>query len=175
MTSLQYPIGQYEPTSERSEQQLKEWIGVLEDIPKQLKEATKHLTKAQLDTPYRPEGWTIRQVVHHMADTHMNAYLRFKIAITEEAPHIRPFDQQRFAELPDSKAPIEISLQLIDILHAKWVLLLEGMNDSDFEKTYYHPVYQKTIALYHATGMYVWHSKHHLAHITELKKRSGWS
>lgn len=174
MTSLQYPIGLYEPLEHQTKEQLAAWINQLAVIPQQYEEVTAQLTDSQLDTPYRPGGWTVRQLIHHVADSHLNAYLRFKLALTEDTPHIRPFDQEEFASLPDSKAPISLSLPLISSLHRRWVTLLHWMSEEDFNASYYHPVYQQTVSLYHATGMYVWHSQHHLAHITELIKRNQW-
>ncbi|MEK4048688.1 YfiT family bacillithiol transferase [Bacillus sp. FSL K6-2839] len=175
MTSLQYPIGLYEPVEEKTKEQLEAWIDQLAAIPQEYEAVTYQLTDGQLDTPYRPGGWTVRQLIHHVADSHLNAYLRFKLALTEETPNIRPYDQAGFAELPDSKAPISLSLPLISSLHRRWVTLLRGMSEEDFNAFYYHPADQQTVSLYDATGMYVWHSRHHLAHITELIKKNQWN
>jgi len=175
MTSLQYPIGLYEPVDQQTKKQLEAWIDELALIPQKYEEAVVPLTNDQLDTPYRPGGWTVRQLIHHVADSHLNAYLRFKLALTEETPHIRPYDQEAFASLPDSKASISLSLPLISSLHRRWVTLLREMTEEDFNAAYYHPADQQTVSLYDATGMYVWHSQHHLAHITELIKRNQWN
>ncbi|MED1749834.1 MULTISPECIES: YfiT family bacillithiol transferase [Bacillus] len=175
MTSLQYPIGLYEPVETQTKEQLEAWIDQLAAIPQRYEEVTAQLADAQLDTPYRPGGWTVRQLIHHVADSHLNAYLRFKLALTEVTPHIRPYDQEGFASLPDSKAPISLSLSLISSLHRRWVTLLRGMTEEDFSDAYYHPADQQTVSLYDATGMYVWHSQHHLAHVTELIKRNQWN
>lgn len=138
MTSLQYPIGLYEPVEEKTKEQLEAWIDQLAAIPQEYEAVTNQLTDTQLDTPYRPGGWTVRQLIHHVADSHLNAYVRFKLALTEETPDIRLYDQEGFAELPNSKAPISLSLPLISSLHCRWVTLLRGMSEEDFNASYYH-------------------------------------
>jgi hypothetical protein len=171
---LKYPIGKFVAPDTVSDALLNEWITTIEGLPKKLNNAVQSLSDEQLDTPYRPEGWSVRQVIHHIADSHMNAYLRFKLALTEDTPTIKPYDEQAWAMLFDYTTEVESSLQLITALHAKWALLLKGMSSKDFEKQYYHPENKQYSTLQHVTGMYAWHSNHHLAHITHLAKRSDW-
>jgi hypothetical protein len=144
-------------------------------LPKRMREAVSGLTDAQLDTPYRPGGWTVRQVVHHVPDSHVNAYIRLKLALTEEAPTIKPYDEKTWAMLADSRLPVEISLTLLDSVHARWVALCRDLNASDWARTFNHPEYPegpRTIDW--LVQVYAWHSNHHLAHITSLRKREGW-
>jgi len=138
-----------------------------------MRAAVQGLGPEQLDTRYRPEGWTVRQVVHHVPDSHINAYIRFKLALTEEQPPVKPYDQAAWAELSDSSAPIEVSLQLLAALHSRWVDVLQGMRPSDFGRTLYHPEHG-VVTLDRMLAMYAWHSGHHLAHITSLRERMGW-
>ena len=134
------------------------------------------LTEAQLDTPYRPEGWTIRQVIHHCADSHMNALTRLKLTLTEDQPVIKPYFQDRWVELHDTKnMPIQPSLKMIEGIHARWAVLLNNLTDQELEKSFIHPEYGKTIKIIENIGNYAWHSNHHLAHITETKKRNNWT
>jgi hypothetical protein len=134
------------------------------------------LDQEQLDTPYRPGGWTVRQVVHHIGDSHINSIVRFKLALTEETPTIRPYDEALWAELPDSRtAPVDPSLALIDTLHARWVLLLRSMSEQDFERRFHHPEHDRTFTLARTLAMYAWHGQHHIAHITRLRERMGWA
>lgn len=175
MTDLRYPIGTFEWGKEVSNDQLQAWIQEMEDLPVQLRLAVKGLSTEQLDTPYRPEGWTIRQVVHHLADSHMNGYIRFKLALTEEQPAIKAYEEALWAELADSVTlPVEVSLSLLDALHLRWTTLLRSLQTDDFGKTYLHPV-NGGLSLREATGLYSWHGRHHLAHITGLKERMGWN
>jgi hypothetical protein len=141
-----------------------------------MRAAVAGLDEPQLDTPYRPGGWTVRQVVHHVPDSHMNAYMRFHLALTEENPVIRPYFEARWAELPDAKSgPIAMSLGLLDTLHVRWVMLLGRMRDEDFARTYQHPEQpDRAIPLSEVLAMYAWHSRHHVAHITRLRERMGW-
>jgi hypothetical protein len=142
-------------------------------LPERLKAAVNGLDEEQLDTSYREEGWTIRQVVHHLGDSHMNAYIRYKLALTEDWPTIKPYDEKAWASLPDSRLPIDDSLALITALHQRWVELLETMNDDDFRKGYAHPEHGRQ-NLAKVLAMYDWHSRHHTAHITSLRARKGW-
>jgi hypothetical protein len=139
-----------------------------------MRAAVAGLTTAQLDTAYRPGGWTVRQVVHHVPDSHLNAYVRFKLALTENAPTIKPYDEAAWARLPDTAStPIEVSLDLLESLHARWVRLLEAMTDSDFARQFHHPE-SGTMRLDTYLSGYAWHCRHHLAHITQLRARMGW-
>lgn len=140
-----------------------------------LRAAVQGLTDAQLDTPYREGGWTVRQVVHHVVDSHMNGYIRMKLALTEEAPTIKPYAEARWAELDHARTlPVECSLVLLDGLHARWGALLRTMDETAFTRTYDHPEFQRTFPLGISTALYAWHGKHHTAHITTLRARMGW-
>jgi len=179
MPDLRYPIGTFEwlqPDSEEESQQARQrHIEVLSKTPLQMRAAVQGLNAQQLDTPYRPEGWTVRQVVHHVPDSHMHSYIRFKLALTEEQPQIKTYNEADWAKLPDSSVtPIEVSLQLLAALHSRWVDLLQNMRASDFERTLYHPE-RGVITLDYMVALYAWHCAHHLAHITSLRERMGWN
>jgi hypothetical protein len=172
---LKYPIGQFEKPQEITESILAEWILDIKRLPQQLTDAVEGLNKEQLATPYRPDGWTVRQTVHHVADSHINAYTRFKLALTESIPTIKPYEEQLWAELSDGKnAPIEWSLTLLEALHLRWGMLLENMTKADFNKQLFHPATRHTNPLNVMAGMYSWHGRHHVAHILELRKRMNW-
>ena len=163
---LRFPIGEYTAPELISEIQVKQWINEISLLPSQLRAATLQLSEDQLNTPYRPGGWTARQVIHHLADSHMNSYIRFKLAVTEENPTIRPYFEERWAECQEAKhADIEVSLKLLEALHKRWVLFLESLSAHDWDKTFYHPENKRTIALKEVVGLYAWHGKHHLNHI----------
>ena len=174
MEDLRYPVGKFKYDGPPGDEQKKAFLDEIAATPANLRAAVKGLSDAQLDTPYRPGGWTVRQVVHHLPDSHMNSYVRFKLALTEDDPTIKPYAEDRWAELADSKAtPIEVSLTLLDSLHDRWVRLLRSLSGEEWKKTFRHPVLgsmtlEKTLALY------AWHGKHHVAHITELRKRKSW-
>lgn len=173
---LRFPIGKYQKPSEITSEILAKYIADIESFPSRLKSEVEHLSDAQLDTQYRPEGWTIRQVVHHCADSHANALIRFKLAMTEDTPTIRPYYEDRWAELPDSKTmPLEPSLMLLEGLHIRWTVILKSLNESDLQKAFIHPEHGKSFKLDENTGIYAWHCNHHLAHITTLKERKGWA
>lgn len=143
-------------------------------LPERLKAAVSGLSDAQLDTPYREGGWTVRQVVHHLADSHANSVIRFKLALTEDWPTIKPYDEAAWAKLPDSKSlPIESSMTFIEGMHERWVALLEAMTEADFERGFVHPEHGRQ-SLATALAIYAWHSRHHVAHITGLRARNGW-
>jgi hypothetical protein len=172
---LKYPIGKAEISKKISPKQIKEWLTILEDFPLQLTNLVNNLTNEQLDTPYRPEGWTVRQVIHHLADSHHNSYTRFKWALTEDNPIIKAYYEDRWAELHDSKsAPILLSLNALTALHAKWVYFLKGLSTEELKQIFIHPDGHEAISLAENIGVYAWHSKHHYAHIYNLKKRMGW-
>ncbi len=173
LEKLRYPIGKFNPL-QFSPTLLASWIQDIENLPELLTKAAKGLSETQLDTPYRPEGWTLRQVVHHIADSHMNAYIRFRWAMTEENPLIKAYEEQLWAELDDARnEKIEISLNLISSLHQRWVRLLRSMQTTDFQRTLQHPV-TGIHSLEKMTGMYSWHGRHHTAHLVELRKRMNW-
>ncbi|MEH7110601.1 MULTISPECIES: YfiT family bacillithiol transferase [Bacillaceae] len=168
-----YPIGKFQFDGEITGVITKDWISEIESLPALLREAVSSLDDNQLDTPYRNGGWTVRQVVHHVADSHMNAYVRFKLALTEENPVIKPYNEGKWAELPDYSLPIEISLTLLETLHKRWVKLLHSLNPEDMKKTFVHPE-SGEITVGKNIGIYAWHGRHHLAHITSLISRKGW-
>lgn len=178
MPDLRYPIGDFEWTQPESEEQSAmdrvQYIDVLAKLPVQMRTAVHGWSTEQLDTPYRPEGWTVRQVVHHVPESHMNAYIRFKLALTEDQPQIKPYKEAAWAQLPDNNVtPIEVSLQLLAALHSRWVDVLQTMRPSDFGRTLYHPE-RGVLSLDRMLALYAWHSAHHLAHITSLRDRMGW-
>ena len=174
MEDLRFPVGKFHYEGTPNDQQKQAFLHEVEQTPAKLRTAVKGLSDSQLDTPYRPEGWTVRQVVHHVPDSHLNAYVRFKLALTEDDPTIKPYAEARWAELSDTKAtPIEVSLTLVDSLHDRWVRLLRSLTPDQWKRTFRHPemgpmTLEKTLALY------AWHGRHHVAHITELRKRMSW-
>ena len=171
---LKYPIGKAIIPEIVSGNDVNTWIGVLDSFPGKLRLITQFLTDEQLDTPYRPGGWTIRQEVHHVVDSHFNSYLRFKWALTEDKPVIKAYREDLWAGLHDYNAPIELSLKALESLHAKLVYLLKGLSNNDLKRTFIHPETQKEVALDKNIGIYAWHSQHHYAHIENLMKRKGW-
>lgn len=174
MSDLRYPIGKFHFDGPLSEEQKKTSLDEIARAPANLRAAVKGLSQAQLETPYRPGGWTVRQVVHHVPDSHLNSYMRFKLALTEDEPTIKPYAEDRWAELADTKStPVEVSLTLLDSLHDRWVRLLRSLTPDEWKRTFRHPdlgpmTLEKTLALY------AWHGRHHVAHITALREREGW-
>lgn len=176
MTDLQYPIGMFACPPVISAAQRAAWIEALAALPDILEAACVGLDEAALKTPYRDGGWTIRQVVHHVADSHMNSCIRFKLALTEDGPTIRPYFEDRWATLPDTlDGPLPLALSLIRALHVRWVFLLQALDDDAWSRTYLHPSDGAHYRLDHALGLYAWHGRHHVAHITTLRDRMGWS
>jgi uncharacterized damage-inducible protein DinB len=173
LDALRFPIGHFVPPVDQSSNARSAQIDVLRQLPAHLRAAVRDLNDVQLDTPYREGGWTVRQLVHHIADSHMNSYVRFKLALTEEWPTIKPYDEAAWAKLPDSSRPIEPSLELITALHERWVDLLEAMTDDDFSKGFSHPE-RGRMDLGTTLALYDWHSRHHTAHITALRTRQSW-
>ncbi len=172
---LKYPVGRFELKSGYSASERKVHIDTLRNLPHLLTEAVQNLTDQQLDTHYRDGGWTIRQVVHHLADSHINSYTRFKLAVTENNPMIRPYLEDRWALTPDGiHGPVNLSLELLRALHARLVWFLEKLPEEFWTRTFRHPESGITYTVESAVAMYAWHSKHHLAHITTLKTRMGW-
>lgn len=175
MDALRFPIGKFSYKGPYLRQQRIESIQQIAAAGGQLRAAVDGLSEEQLDTPYRPEGWTVRQAVHHLADSHINSYVRFRLALTEDTPTIRPYFEDRWARLDDAlHAPAELSLTLIDALHERWALLLRSLDDGHFQLTYFHPEAARAISLDEAVGTYAWHGKHHIAQITTLREREGW-
>lgn len=174
MSDPRFPIGKFHYEGQVSEEQKQAYMDDIAQTPSNLRAAVKGLSDSQFDTPYRPGGWTIRQVVHHVPDSHMNSYVRFKLALTEDEPTIKPYAEDRWAELADNKStPVEVSLIMLDSLHDRWVRLLRSLTPEDWKRTFRHPdlgpmTLEKTLALY------AWHGKHHVAHIAELRKRMSW-
>jgi hypothetical protein len=173
-TDLRYPIGDYVP--QLFEASLKEdWLADIQFLPQRLEAALHNLDEAQLQTPYREGGWTVHQLVHHIADSHINAYCRFKLGITENNPTIRTYEEKLWAETADVKAlPVNISITLLFALHQRWYHFLKSFTDSDWQKTIYHPQHKKSVTLWHLLGMYAWHGRHHIAHINGLRERMRW-
>lgn len=175
MEDLRYPIGKFDRSqSTNTPEKRKKLIETIAEFPEQLKQAVTGLNGKQLDTPYREGGWTVRQVIHHMPDSHMNAYVRYKLALTEENPTIKPYKEAAWANLTDSRVtPIDVSLALVDNLHARWVALLRTLKAEDWERTVTHPE-NGVMSLDLMLGMYAWHGAHHVAHITGLRTRNQW-
>ena len=171
---LRYPVGRYRPPATITRQHRAASIDHIQSLPQRLRAAVAGLDDSQLDTPYRTGGWTVRQVVHHVPDSHLNSYTRFRLAMTETAPAIKGYDEARWAELPDAKAaPVELSLNLLESLHARWVVFLRALSDEDFARTFRHSEFGE-VRLDWTLGLYGWHCEHHLAHITGLRLRQGW-
>jgi hypothetical protein len=193
---LKYPVGQFDKQATFSSSERAEFIRVLEETPVNLRAAVAGLSESQLETPYRPDGWTVRQVVHHVPDSHMNAYIRIKLALTEDKPIIKPYDETAWALLADSRGLCEVSLVLLEALHLRWVDLWRNMNEADWKRGFVHPEMMKSdqakaaanpewaqgfaadqfgvITLEQVLGTYAWHSRHHVAHVTHLRARMGW-
>lgn len=175
MNNQQYPIGKYveQPFSEK---QLQEWFDDIRFLPENLEHAVLNLDEAQLETPYRDGGWTVKQLVHHVADSHMNAYIRFKLGLSEENPMIKPYNQDAWAQMPDTKnLPINLSFTILHAVHRRWYEILINITPEQWERTVVHPEYNKQMTLWYLLGMYAWHSRHHTAHINSLRERMGWT
>ena len=174
MTDPRFPIGRFQPDPQPTPELRARHIAEIAALPRRFRQAVAGLNSNQLDTPYREGGWTVRQVIHHVPDSHMNAYIRCKLALTEDAPTIKPYDQEAWAHLADaSLTPVEVSLSLLEAIHARWVTLLSSLKEEDFQRRFHHPetgaqTIDSTLALY------AWHSNHHLAHVTGLRQRMGW-
>lgn len=174
MEDLRYPIGKFSVEGEITPDRREDWISQIAEAPSLLRSALGGLSDEQLATPYRPSGWTLRQLAHHMADSHMNSYVRFRLALTEDEPTIKPYHEDRWAELDDARtAPVEVSLALLDSLHARWVLLLGSLADADWKRTFRHPE-RGLMTLERNLALYAWHGRHHIAHVTGLRERKGW-
>lgn len=178
MEDLRYPIGKFEWVPAQNEEQVAKrrahYIDVLAKLPENFSQAVAGLGTEQLDTPYRPGGWTVRQLVHHVPDSHANAYIRFKLALTEYEPTIKPYKEDMWAKLADTaKTPIDVSLQMLSAIHARWVTILHSMDSSDFARPLRHPEIG-VFDLNRMLAMYAWHSAHHTAHVTKLRERMGW-
>ncbi len=172
---LRYPLGPWTWPQSVSSEDIVGWTREIAALPAQVHAAIAGLDDPQLDTPYRPEGWTVRQVVHHIADSHLNSQCRFRWALTEDEPTIKPYDQPAWGALPDClSAPIEPSLLMIEGLHQRWVALANSLTPEQWKRQFFHPEHSQPLRLDKTLGMYAWHGKHHVAHITRLRERSGW-
>ncbi len=174
MVDDRYPIGPFNRKETYTPEELKSYIQQIAELPTKLAKEVKHLSDDQLDTPYRDGGWTVRQVIHHLPDSHLNAYVRMKWTLTEDRPLIKAYDEKAWAETSDAKLPPEISLSLLDSLHSKWVALMLTLSTDDLKREFIHPETKKPASLERMIAMYAWHSNHHLAHITKLKEKMSW-
>ena len=172
-TDLRYPVGEFTMPATVTAVMRTEAIAAIAALPAKMRDAVRGLSDAQLDTPYRPGGWTVRQVVHHVPDSHMNAFVRLKLALTEDNPTVKPYDEKAFAALPDQRLPIDPSLSILDGLHARWVAVLRALTPQQFVRPLYHPEIG-AITIDYLVQTYGWHSRHHVAHITRLREREGW-
>lgn len=170
-----YPIGRYEPQP-YSEELKDKWLRDIQFLPNDLEFAIQNLDEFQLDTPYREGGWTVKQLVHHIADSHINAYIRFKLALTEETPTIKSYEEKEWAICRDVfSVPVNVSVTLLHALHRRWIAAIENLTEQQFtNRKVYHPEHQKELSIWHLLGMYAWHSRHHTAHIIKLKEQNGW-
>ena len=174
MSDLRYPVGRFDWSESISPAKRAQYVEKIAATPAMLRQALAGLTPEQLDTPYREGGWTVRQVAHHVPDSHLNSYIRFKLALTEDEPTIKPYDEATWALLGDSvTTPVETSLCLLECLHERWVHLMRGMSDADWTRTFRHPE-RGTVSLERNAGLYAWHGDHHVEHIRALRRRSGW-
>jgi hypothetical protein len=169
-----YPIGRFTPVLPGTPDARATAIADIAALPARMRAAVAGLTEAQLDTPYRDGGWTARQVVHHVADSHLNGFIRVKLALTEDNPTIKPYDENSWAPLADMRLPVAISLGLLDGLHSRWVAIYGAMAADQFARTFFHPEFGESLTLDRHVQLYGWHGRHHVAHITELRRRQGW-
>jgi hypothetical protein len=170
LEALKYPIGKFNPPAEITATHIYSWIADLAILPQEVLTAVNHLSEADLATPYRPDGWTLRQVIHHLADSHINAYTRVRLVLTEENPIIRPYFEDRWANLHDAQTgDVVHSIAILKAIHERWVALLRTLKAADLQRTYFHPEVQQQFTLAYLVGNYAWHGKHHLAHIKTLK------
>jgi hypothetical protein len=176
VTDLRYPIGNFSYDGAMTVARRASCVARIAAAPAALRAAVAGLSDAQLDTPYRPGGWTVRQVVHHVPDSHLNAYVRIRLALTEDTPTIKPYEEARWAELPDARTlPVEASLSLLEGLHGRWVALLKSLGPADGARQFLHPEHGRLITIDELIAMYAWHGEHHVAHVTSLRARNGWS
>ena len=174
MQEFRYPVGEFVFSPGANPHQISAWIDEIAEAPQKLRDAMQGLSDIQLETPYRDGGWTVRQVIHHLPDSHLNSYVRFRLALTEEMPVIKPYQEDRWAELLDARtAPAELSLALLDAVHQRWVILLRSLTAADLQRSFQHPELG-TVSLEKNIALYAWHGRHHVAHITSLRERLGW-
>lgn len=173
---LQYPIGRYQKPDNYTPELVQEWINVLQALPSWMDACIENLDEHQLQVPYREGGWTIQQVVHHVADSHMNAYLRLKLALTEDNPTVKPYDEKAWAELADVRiVPVNVSTTLLHTIHRRMVAIMQHMKPEDWERTYFHPEHKRSFPVWEMVALYAWHSRHHTAHIRQLRMRMNWN
>ncbi len=172
--ALRYPIGPMPAPREYTDEQLKANMAAIANYPRKVVELVQAWSDARLDTPYRPDGWTVRQVVHHVADSHMNAYIRTRLALTEDNPRISPYEEHEWARLADSTLPVDPSLAILTNLHLRWVRCLDGLTPEQLARTYLHPGNQQTYTVADVLALYAWHGEHHYQHIARLAQRNGW-
>jgi len=171
---LRYPVGKFRFPESVSAQELALFIDEIAETPAHMRAAVTGLSESQLDTPYRPDGWTVRQLAHHVPDSHINSYVRFRLALTEDEPVIKPYEEGRWAELPDARSmPVGPSLELLENLHARWVPLLRSLSGAEWKRSFRHPELG-LVSLENNAALYAWHGRHHVAHITKLRERMGW-
>ncbi len=174
MEQFKYPIGKYVEQS-FSEKLLEEWLADIQSLPQHIEHAVTNLDDYQLSTPYREGGWTLKQLVHHVADSHMNAYIRFKLALTEDNPTIKPYNQDAWSKMPDTQnLPVNLSVTLLHALHRRWHEILVHNSREQWDRTVVHPEHNRQMTLWYLLGMYAWHGRHHVAHIRSLRERMGW-
>lgn len=171
---LRYPIGKFTPPHNVTPALRTQAVETIAELPAKFRAAVEGLSDTQLDTPYREGGWTVRQVAHHVPESHMNAYIRLKLALTEKEPTIKPYEEAKWAKLPDAKSPIPVSLDLLDALHERWVCVWRALQPADFARTLRHPEHPKVLTVDWLLFQYAWHGRHHTAHITELRRRHSW-
>lgn len=171
---LRYPVGRFTPVTPVTDAVRTAAIDEVAALPRNIRAAVRGLSEAQIDTPYRPDGWTVRQVVHHVADSHMNGFIRLKLALTEENPTIKPYEENSWARLADMQLPLETSLLILDNVHARWDAVYRSMPAAQFQRTFFHPEMQERLTLERHVLLYAWHSRHHVGHITSLRSREGW-
>ena len=175
LETLRYPVGKFKFPETVSMDEIAIAIKTIEELPSILRNAVRNMNEEQLSTRYRDGGWTVRQVVHHLFDSHSNAYIRMKLAMTEDNPTIKPYKEALWAELEDGKnTPVELGLNLVELLHARWSIFMRSMTENDLQRTFVHPESKRIQTIAQTMVLYAWHSRHHLAHITELKNRMGW-
>lgn len=174
LEKLRYPIGRFTVNTEYDHAIINKWIDTIEQLPLKLRKLVSHLSEEQLDTPYRPGGWKIRQVVHHLVDSHVNSFVRFKLTLTENKPTVKAYHEDRWAELADHNEPIGNALDLIEALHKKWVVILKSLTNEDLQKCFIHPETGKEVPLKRNIALYAWHCNHHYAHIENLIVEKGW-
>lgn len=175
LEELKYPIGKYEQVKSFTEDDIRQWLSVLTALPSWLDACIENLDEHQLNTPYRAGGWTVNQVIHHLADSHMNAYIRLKLSLTESNPIVKPYKEELWAELADNTAvPVNVSITLLHSLHLRLVAVMERMTPDDWNRSYHHPQHNRDIPLWELAALYAWHSRHHMEHIIRLRERMAW-